>query len=381
MADVDDETLQRVKRWCADAGRQAGVAEIGAALAPLAWDELLHVRALLADPPPARPLGPAALANLARGTPPDVAAEREREGRYRSEGELAEVAAEEAAASATPRPTPRPRRGGARRPAPPVVHRKRDAVPAAPPPIPVLPALEALHLPAGRSVLEQLIRKHGARRSFLLSALAGWRTAEGASPGDAELSALLDHHGLARAFAHRERDELLHALRVARGERSAAARALGLSGDAYQGALERLGAAADAERIRDERRAELRARATLADRLRMLTQELERLSDLGLLPEVEADLRARLPEHLRALRAGAAPGELAGAFARSVALSEPEARALAARLGLDLGAEARARRSPRPPQRDRRPPPRRAGGRRPAAREPGPRPRRRPAKS
>ena len=70
MAELDTELLERVARWCAEAGRQTGVAEIRAALAPLGWDELLTVRALLVDPPPARPLGPHALAELARGVPP-----------------------------------------------------------------------------------------------------------------------------------------------------------------------------------------------------------------------------------------------------------------------------------------------------------------------
>ena len=351
MADVDDETVERVRRWCAEAGRQAGAAEIRAALAALAWDELLNACALLADPPPARPLGPAALADLARGTPADVAAEREREGRYRPE--LAEPVGGDAPAAAPARAARS--RSGPRPPAPPIVHRKGDALPARPPAAPALPLLDELRLPAGRAVLEQLIRKRGARRTSLVAALAGWRRGDGSSPEDGDLSLLLDHHGLARAFAHRERDELLHALRAARGDRASAARAVGLSPDGLQSALERLGADADAERIRDGRRAELRARSTLAERSRLLAQEAERLADLGLLAEVEADLRVRLPEHLRALRAAHAPGGLAAAFARSMALSEPEALALAQRLGLGLERPPPAGRAlARPPRADRR---------------------------
>src|SRR5512140_500815 len=106
MAEIDDETVERVRRWCAEAGRQAPTAEIRAALAPLTWDEMLHAMALLADPPPARPLGPAALADLARGAPPDVAAERERGGRYRSEAEALGTQAPPAAAAGAP-PTDR----------------------------------------------------------------------------------------------------------------------------------------------------------------------------------------------------------------------------------------------------------------------------------
>jgi hypothetical protein len=339
MADLDPELLERVIHWCAEAGRQTGAREIRAALSPLGWDEILHVRALLADPPPARPLGPGALADLARGTPADIAAERERAGQYQSE--LTENAAEEAGDSAPEAPTAptgaraaRPRRG-ARRPAGPVVHRKRDQLAAEPPRPATAPALERLLEPEGRAVLERLLREHGARRAFLLGELARWRRADGAAPTDADLDALLDHHGLARAFAHRERDELLHSLRAARGDRAAASAQVGLSPEAYQQALERVGAAGEAERIRDERRADLRARATLAERCRLVTAEPERLQDLDLLAEFEADLRVRLGEHVRALRAGAA-GRLVSTFARSVSLEVPDATALAARLGIDL---------------------------------------------
>ncbi|HET9553667.1 MAG TPA: Fis family transcriptional regulator, partial [Anaeromyxobacteraceae bacterium] len=82
MTDLDAETVERVARWCAEAGRQTTAAEIRSALGALGWDELLAAKALLADPPPARPLGPYALADLARGVPADLAAERERSDRY-----------------------------------------------------------------------------------------------------------------------------------------------------------------------------------------------------------------------------------------------------------------------------------------------------------
>jgi hypothetical protein len=378
MADLDDETVERVRQWCAEAGRQAGAAEIRAALAPLAWDELLNVRAFLADPPPARPLGPAALADLARGAPPDVAAEREREGRYRAERE---VDPGEPTNPSAPRPAARSRR--ARRPVPPIVHRKRDAAVSAPPPPPAAPALDELRRPAGRAVLEQLLRREGARRPRLIAALAGWRRADGGAPDDADLSSLLDHHGLARAFTHREREELLHALRAARGELAAAAGAAGLAPEDYRAALDRLGAWGDAERIREERRAELRGRATLAERARLLSQEAERLADLGLLAEMEADLAARLPEHLRALRAGAR-GPLAAAFALSLSLPEADAREVAKRTGLDLGppperrapgtGTAGSRRAAGGPRRSSGGPRRAAGGARPAAGGPRPAP-------
>ncbi len=337
MAELDAEMLERVQTWCAEAGRRTTPSEIRSALEPLGWDELLKVRALLADPPPALPLGPFALADLARGAPADVAAEREREGRYRPEAPPPaerEPLPEPGAAPPASRPG-RPRKGQ-RRPAMPVVHRKREqAAPEAQPTERVL-LLEELRQPSGRRVLERLLRKQGARRSFLLAGLAAWRRADGAAPADEDLDALLDHHGLARAFAHRERDELLHALRAARGEQAAAATRVGMAPEAYRAALERLGAGTEAERLRAERRTELRARATLAERCRMLLEEQDRLADLGLLAEVEEDLKARFPEHLRALRAGEPGAALRDSFARSLGLPAEAAATLAARLGLDL---------------------------------------------
>ncbi|HET8540603.1 MAG TPA: helix-turn-helix domain-containing protein, partial [Anaeromyxobacter sp.] len=333
MADLDPELLDRAVRWCAEAGRHVGAAEVRRALARLGWDELLAVRALLADPPPARPLGPHALADLARGAPPDVAAEREREGRYRSEAEAddADPAATVAPAAAAPARGRRRGRGPGV-----LIRRARDRASSpsvAPPP---LPDVDELRRPEGRAVLERLMRHHGARRAPIVAALAaGWSGGSDGRPGDAELSALLDHHGLARAFERRERDEVLHALRAAGGVRSAAAERLGLDPDGLAPVLARLRATEQAERIREDRRSELRGRATLAERVRLLLSDEARLRDLDVLEEFEADLRARLPEHLRALRAGAEP--LAVSLARSLALSRADAQALAARFALDLG--------------------------------------------
>ncbi|MFY3746592.1 Fis family transcriptional regulator, partial [Anaeromyxobacter sp. Red801] len=377
MADLDDELLERVARWCAEAGRQAGTAEIRRALGALGWDELLMVKALLADPPPARPLGPQALADLARGTPAEIAAERERGGMYRRDEEP-QAAAPGAAAPARAPAAP-PRRKGAARKAKLVVRRARDRAAAPEPaPAPSLPLLDELQLPAGRAELERLVRRLGARRPAILAALAaGWRRADGAPASDADLGALLELHGLAHAFARRERDELLHAVRAAGGVLSRAAEGLGLDAAGLRAALARAGAEREAERVRDERRAELRARATLTERVRLLLADEPRLADLGLLPEFEADLRARLPEHLRALRASGGP--LRPALGASLSLDRAGVDALGARLGLELGPAAGsspaewpapARRPARPERGGRGPRP--AGGERtPRRRTPG----------
>jgi hypothetical protein len=383
MAEIDAELVERVTRWCADAGRQAGAREIHAALAKLSWDELLHARALLADAPPARPLGPFALADMARGAPADLAAEREREGRYRVAAEEAEGAATATAAqaAATRAPSPRPRRASprARKGAGVVIHRARDRSPPLVEPAPPLPALAELERPEGRAVLERLVRAHGGRRAEIARELSRrYRRADGTPAAGEELAALLEHHGLARAFERRERDELLHALRAEGGVRAAAAARVGLDAEGLSRALERLGARDAAERIRAERRSDLRARATLSERVHLLLAQEARLRDLELLAEFEADLRARLPEHLRALRGAGGPLEVA--LARSLSLPPGATAAIAARFGLELrgGAErlptdVRGRppalRGARagPPRREREPggrrPPRPGGGR------------------
>jgi hypothetical protein len=371
MDRVDDELVARALRWCADAGRQTSPEQVRAALERLGWDELLAARALLADPPPARPLGPWALADLARGALPEVAAEREREGRYASAARAVAVPAREAPPQATSaaatsargaapvpvsaRPTSAARRGRRGSAAGPRIRRAADRVEATPPPRPP-PRLDELFESEGRAVLERLIRLHGARRGPVLAALvAGWRRSDGSEPGDDDLAALLDAHGLTRGFERRERDELLHALRVSGGSIARAASAAGLSADAFRAALERLRAAPEAEAIRDARRDELRRRPTLSDRARLLLAERDRLEDLGILAEIEDDLRRRLPEHVRALRLTPA-GPLAAALARSLAVAPRELTLLAARLGLALDpAPPRAARSAPAPAPSRRP--------------------------
>ncbi|MFT3915956.1 MAG: Fis family transcriptional regulator [Anaeromyxobacteraceae bacterium] len=391
MADLDPELVERVARWCAEAGRHAGAAEIRAALGGLSWDALLHARALLADPPPARPLGPFALADLARGTPADVAAEREREGRYLSEEtEAARDAGRAAGAAPAPEAPPAHKvtRTKKRGPAAQVVVRRAADRPQPPEAsTPALPLLADLFEPPGRAVVERLMRRHGGRRPHLLAALAaGWRSPEGIA--DRELDALLDHHGLANAYAHRERDELLHALRAAGGSLAGAAERVGTTREGLVAAVARLDAGAEVERVRAERRDELRRRSTLTDRVAALLGDAARVEDLGLSAELEADLRARLPEHARALRAAGEP--VADGLARTLALGPAQAAALAARFGLEAGGAAggfarreAARPSGRPDRRPGRPErpgapsgPRRPGTGRPAtARTGGPAPR------
>lgn len=334
MADLDLETVEQVVRWCAEAGRQTTPAEVRAALGQLGWDELLAARALLADPPPTRQLGPHALADMARGAPTDVAAEREREGRYprAPSAVTGPPGASSAAPPAVAAPTRR-KRGRARLA---VIVRKRAPAPDPAPPPPPRPVLDELLLPAGRGALERLLREQGGRRPALLASLTGsHRRPDGLPLGDADLDRLLEHHGLARSFARRERDELLHAVRAAAGVMARAARALGFDESGLAAAVDRLGCRDEVDSFRAGKRRDLAGRATLSDRARLVIADPEKLRELGLLEPFEAELRARLPELLTALARSGEP--LAMALARSIGLPVRGVRELAVRLGLDLG--------------------------------------------
>jgi hypothetical protein len=258
----------------------------------------------------------------------------------------------------------------------PIIHRAGDRPrPIAPAP-PIQAPLDELSTSEGRFTLERLVREHGARRGPLLEAMGHrWRRADGVAPDDEDLTRLLGEHGLSRAFARRERDEILHALRAAGGDRRRAAAATGLATpEALDTAVARLGATAQAESIREAARLEIRRRATLSERALLLLREEEHLRDLGLLPAIESDLAARLPEHLRALRASGA-GPLIAALSRSLSLRPADAQVLVQRLRLDVETSGAGGTGGTSDRRDARPGRREAKGRgRPSSRPPRPRP-------
>jgi hypothetical protein len=339
MAELEQETIERAMRWCAEAGRQTTPDEVRAALGSLGWDQLLTVRALLAASPPARPLGPHALADLGRGVPVDVAAERERQERYPRPVPAPSPGAPAAPpASVTAAPKKRETKASRRTRRGQIVVRKvvasRPTMAIEPP---RLPLLEELFLPAGRGELERLIRTHGGRRPRLVETIAmTHRRADGAPVGDVDLDAALEHHGLDRAFARRERDELRHAVRAAGGVLAQAAAALGHDLASLGAAIARLALDADVKRLRDARRRDLRSRATLSERALLLVGSADKMADLELLEEFELDLKARLPEHLRALSTTGEPLELG--LARTLSLPGASVRLLLERLGVDLRA-------------------------------------------
>src|SRR5512137_128842 len=292
MPELDHEIVARALRWCAGSGRPSSEAAVRAALEPLRWDELLAVRAVLADAPPARGLGPEELVAAARRPARDTGA--------------GAVAGPDAPGRVPPSPRRRSR-APARSARAPLIRR---AVDRAGEPLPA----EPLHLPVddlyreeGRAEIERMIRRLGANRGAIAAELgATWRRGDGTPAGHDDLQRILSHHRLARGFDERERALLLHQLRKAGGVRVAAARVLGWTVADLDAAVRRLGLAASVAALREARGRALLRKATLAERARLLDAEAEALDDLGLARELEEDLRRRLPEHLRALGGSAA---------------------------------------------------------------------------
>jgi hypothetical protein len=364
MPEIDRELLDRAVRWCAESGRPAREEDVQAALQPLGWDELLAVKATLADPPPGRDLRPADLVALSRGA-----------------GHSSSAPARPAAAP----PLPPRRAKGSRAPrqaSAPRIRRARDQVHAPPPGAAALPHLDGLYRESGRAEIGRLVRRLGANRAAILSALSSrWASGEGAPPSGSDLERLLEHHGLARGFAERERALLLHAVRKHGGVLIRMARELGSTPEEVRGTIDRLGIRPAVESIRDVRRRALERKATLSERARLLDEEADVLADLGILARCEEDLRRRLPDHLRALAVGGRTPSAAD-LGRSLSLSRGAVDRLALHFGLRLRA-APAGRPDRPERAPRGTAPRRPGSRgapssRPGASRPSSRGGRRP---
>jgi len=341
MPEIDREIIDRAMRWCAESGRPVHEDVVRHALGPLGWDALLAVKAILADPPPARDLSPSDLVALSRGGPPPGA------------GAPAPRTPRKAAARAArpPRAVPGPR-----------IRRARDRVePFAPSPA-APPSIDLLYREAGRAVLDRMVRQRGANRTAILAALAAGWSAGGGTPTSGDLDRLLAHHGLARGFAERERALLLHAFRKHGGVFLRVARELGAAPADLRAAVTRLDLSGPVEAVREARRRVLDRKGTLADRARLVDEEEEALKDLGLLPRFEEDLRKRLPEQLRALSVGGRRPSAAD-LGRSLSLSRGAVDRLATRFSLPL----RAAPPERPERREVRGGPRRPLGRRPPA--------------
>jgi hypothetical protein len=332
--------LARAVRWCAESGRPTREDRVRAVLEPLGWDELLAVKATLADPPPGRDLSPADLVALSRATaPPSRPAARASRAPATRAGRRK--------AGSVPRPASAPR-----------IRRAHDLA-AAPPPGPVapLPHLDELYRESGRAEIGRLVRRLGGNRLAILADLASrWSDAAGSPPSSADLDRLLEHHGLARGFAERERALFLHGVGKHGGVVVRMARELGMSPEDVRGAIDRLELRPAVDSIREVRRGRLERKATLSERARLLDEEADALADLGLLAGFEADLRRRLPDHLRALAVGGRSPSAVD-LGRSLSLSRGAADRLVTHFALKL--------RPSPPERTER------SGRGSAPRRPG----------
>src|SRR5262250_2963001 len=101
--DVPTPVAVAVSDFCRRAGTPAAPREIREALSTVSEADDFRVRAVTDAEPPVRPLGPFAVIDLARGTPADMAALRERSGYY---GLVEELLALQDASLAAPAPEP-----------------------------------------------------------------------------------------------------------------------------------------------------------------------------------------------------------------------------------------------------------------------------------
>jgi len=365
--DVPTPVAVAVSDFCRRAGTPAAPRAVREALSTVAEADDFRVRAVTDAEPPVRPLGPFAVVDLARGTPPDTAALRERSGYYALVEELLALAdlragppppAPARAVAAPPEPTPSAlplappvdeaatsaRRGVQRsEPASPTVaeriapRRRTAQAPAQSAPrgrftqgeLQRTP-LEALEEPGGRATLESLLAQHG-HRTALLRALAHGYTGSHGEPSATELDALLTRHGLLEAAEATERELLLSALSEHRGALGRVAWTLGLRGPELAALVSRLGGGPEVDRLREHFRREVLTPPSWTVRLDLLGRR-KYLEDLGLDREFEDRLRGDLGREIRALDADGE--DVPAALARRLSVSPTLVGRALERLGL-----------------------------------------------
>jgi len=364
--DVPTPVAVAVSDFCRRAGMPASPRAVREALSTVAESDDFRIRAVTDAEPPVQPLGPFAVADLARGTPPDTAALRERSGYYALVEELlaAQDAPTPAAAppvatvarlsDAAPASLPRP----AEAPAPPrpptsrgapsarkdeptvaerIAPRRRAPQPPAQPrgrftqveaqPTP----LATLEGPEGRAILQSLLQQHG-HRSTLLRALAhGYVGAHGAAPSASELDALLGAQGLLESTEASERALILAELSEHRGALGRVAWALGLRGPELRSLVASLGLTQEVDRVRERFRREALTPLSWTARLDLLGRR-RYLEDLGVERQFEERLRSDLERELRAL--GPDGHDAAESLARRLAVSPTLVTRALERLGL-----------------------------------------------
>ena len=363
--DVPTPVAVAVSDFCRRAGTPAAPRAVREALSTVSEADDFRVRAVTDAEPPVRPIGPFAVVDLARGTPADTAALRERSGYYALVEELLALADLHAAPAApfgpdaiTSPPTPAPSvstapgpgeerttsagRGARSEPPTPTVAERIAPRRRAQAPAPVAPRgrftqgelqrapLESLERPEGRATLESLLAQHG-HRVALLRALGHGYTGRRGEPSAAELDELLARHGLLEGAEATERELLLSALSEHRGALGRVAWQLGLRGPELPALVSRLGLAPEVDRLREHFRREALTPPSWTARLDLLGRR-KYLEDLGLEREFEDRLRGDLGREIRAL--DAAGDDVPAALARRLSVSPTLVGRALERLGL-----------------------------------------------
>ncbi len=364
--DVPTPVAVAVSDFCRRAGAPASPRAVREALSALAESDDFRVRAVTDAEPPACPLGPFAVVDLARGTAADVAGLRERSGYYALVEEMlalhdapradpSESAPPVAAAALVPPAAPqRPIEGPVAQPAftsgpspvraethaPTVAERiaprRRAVQPPAPPrgrftQVEAQRApLESLEADEGRATLETLLRQHG-HRPALLRAIAQGYTGRRGEPSASELDALLTAHGLLGAVEASERELILAAVSEHRGALGRVAWTLGLRGPELSALVSRLGLDPEVDRLREHFRREALTPASWMARLDLFGRR-KYLEDLGVERDFEERLRGDLVAELHA--AGANGDDAASALAQRLAVPETLVARALDRLGL-----------------------------------------------
>jgi hypothetical protein len=365
--DVPTPVAVAVSDFCRRAGAPASPRSVREALSVLPDSDDFRVRAVTDVEPPVRPLGPFAVVDLARGTPADIAALRERSGYYALVEEL--LALQDARSAPAPSPqapaplptsptlvaaapvaAPAPERTRAaadegpsreRHPAPTVAERiaprRRSPQPPAQPRgrftqveaqrAPLL----SLEGPEGRRTLETLLEQHGHRPALLRALSQGYAGSRSAEPSAAELDALLSAQGLLESAEASERGLILEALSEYKGALGRVAWALGLRAPELTALLGRLGLAPEVERVRERFRREALSPASWTARLDLLGRR-KYLEDLGVEREFADRLRADLTREIQS--SGSDRHEAIPALARRLAVSPTLVGRALERLGL-----------------------------------------------
>lgn len=358
--DIDAEAVRAALEFCARASRAASEAEVRDALSALSPEELARSRRISSQTPPAKPLGPHALADLARGVRADVAAARELGGYYALRAELSALKTIVTAKAPEPRParTPaidRSRHADDDAPEPP------SALPSAPPlpraPLPrettsgpgeheLLtlfgyhrdPVLVAKALGLSLAALDARVKALHLSRKVAKAVATGMgepAPRQAPTPGGNAVTVRKKAPG-APASRGPTADELVRAVRAEEAALGLVARKLRITGDELAALFASRGLAAQVEQLRENARVRERARKWPKERLEQLFAKAAYLRDLGVLEEIEADVDRHLRELMRRLSPKAADtAALVAAMARELKLDAARMRKLVDRFGLE----------------------------------------------